>query len=151
MRMVIPHSTGRLLNELSSDVNAFFESILGEELASTKQLTPPLDFEDRDDAYELTLDLPGLKADDIHIDVEEDHVLIHGTRQDLRQSGEAASGKPHRKVERLYGEFRRLVRLAKPVDKDAAVAHYENGVLSVTLPKLVKSGSRRIVVTPNAG
>ncbi|MFK8112660.1 MAG: Hsp20/alpha crystallin family protein [Rubripirellula sp.] len=154
MRMVIPHTTGRLLDELSSDVNAFFESILGEEDSQAKHsFAPRLDFEDRDDSYELAIDLPGMKPEDIHVDVEDDHVAIHGIRHDAQaaaKSDVAGKAPSNRRVERVYGEFRRTVQLPKAVNKDAVVASYEHGVLTVKLPKVAKEGSRRVNVTPGA-
>lgn len=147
MRMVIPNSTGRLLDELSSDVNAFFETLLGEEpTTSQASFVPRVDFEDREDAYVLYADLPGMKAEDIHVDVEDEHVKIYGTRLNPFADGETDT-KPHRRVERVYGDFARLVQLAKPVNADAVSASYQDGVLIVTLPKVAKEGPRRVSVS----
>ena len=144
MRMVIPHSTGRLLDELSSDVNKFFETFLGEDGPISKaDHWPPMDFEERDDAYELAIDLPGMKSEDIHIDVENDHVSVHGTRHQLTQEHDERK----RRIERSYGDFRRVIRLPKAFDKESVTASYEDGVLTVTLPKVAKDGPRRVEIS----
>ena len=141
MRMVFPNTPGRLLDELSTDVNAFFESILGEEGPSKSDFSPLIDFEDRDGVYELSIDLPGVEPDQIHVDVEDDYVAIHGTRAPKAEP----TPESRRRIERTFGSFRRVVRLPKLVDKDAIEAKYEHGVLTVTLPKAAKS-ARRVVV-----
>lgn len=151
MRMVFPNNTtGRLLDELSSDVNAFFESILGEDGKGEDGKTvksavhaPRVDLEDREEAYELAVDLPGVKADDIHVDVEDDHLVIHGTRHAWKEADENVT----RHLERINGDFRRVVRLPKPVNKDAVEAKFEFGVLTVTLPKVAKEGPRRVTIS----
>ena len=142
MRMVFPNTTGRLLDEISTDVNAFFESILGEESPNKVDFSPPMDFEDRADAYEFSLDLPGVDPEAIHVDIEDDQVAVHGTR--LRNHEQKSETRC--RVERPFGSFRRVVRLPKLVDKDAIVAKCEHGVLTVTLPKAVTS-ARRVPVT----
>ena len=141
MRMVFPSTSGRWLDELSTDMNAFFESILGEQSPTKSDFSPSMDFEDRAGAYELSIDLPGVEPDQIHVDVEDDSVAIHGAREP--KAAPNADGRYH--IERTFGSFRRVVRLPKLVDKDAIVAKYEHGVLTVTLPKAAKS-ARRVVV-----
>ena len=142
MRMVFPNTPSRLLDELSCDVNSLFESIMRDEGSPKADFSPAMDFEDRSDAYELTIDLPGIDPELINVDVEDDHVAIHGTRE---VAGEA-DPEHRRRIERSFGSFRRAVRLPKPVDKEAIVANYEHGVLTVTLPKAIKA-SRRVPVT----
>jgi len=144
MRMIVPHNTGRLLNELSSDINAFFETMLGEEAGETRlAFAPKMDFEERDDAFVLAIDLPGVHPDDVQIDASEDQLVIHGTRHQEKTEGDET----RRRIERSFGDFRRSIRLPKNVDRDAIAAGYEHGVLTVTLPKVAKSGPRRIVIS----
>ena len=146
MRMVFPNSTGRLLDEISTDVNAFFEAVMKENSDEKVDYAPLMDFEDRSDSYELSLDLPGVDPNDIHVDIEEDHVIIHGERHSPAQDDQ----NHRRRVERRFGAFRRVLRLPKQVDRDGVAANYEQGVLTVTVPKAAKN-SRRIVVAHGAG
>ena len=140
MRMVIPNSTGRLLDEISTDVNAFFETMMKDH-AEKSDFVPLMDFEDQNEAYVLALDLPGVDHNDIEVDVEEDHVIIHGQRH--RPGGEEGQ---RRRVERSFGAFRRVLRLPKQIDRDSVTAKFENGVLTVALPKAVKN-KRRVVIS----
>ena len=143
MRMIFPTTPTRFFDELSSDVNSLFETVLGEDAPSKADFLPRMDFEEREDAYELTLDLPGVNPDDINVEVEDDRVAIFGSRSDAKQSNE----ENRRRVERSFGSFRRVVRLPNPIDQDAISASSEHGVLTVTIPKVVKS-ARRVAVTP---
>lgn len=146
MRMVFPNNSSRLLDELSCDLNSFFESIMSDEASPKSDFSPAMDFEDRSDAYELSLDVPGIDPDLIHVDVEDDLVCVHGTRATPSE----ADPKHRRRIERSYGSFRRAVRLPKPVDKEAIVAKYEHGVLTVTLPKAIKAARRVPVNHPGS-
>ena len=144
MRMVFPPATGRLINDLATDMNAFVESVLNDEGEQTcSGFSPSMDVEETDEGYEFALDLPGVKVEDIHVDVDEDRVTIHGARHDDRDKSTAGK----RRVERNFGEFRRVVQVPKAIDREGIVAEYEDGVLMVKLPKAVKAGSRRVVVS----
>ncbi|MCG8652845.1 MAG: Hsp20/alpha crystallin family protein [Pirellulales bacterium] len=144
MRMVFPPVTGRLINDLATDMNAFVESIFSEDSCHAKaKYSPVMDIHESDDGYELCLDLPGVLAEDVHVDVEEDVVTIHGTRRAREEASEGGK----RRIERTFGEFRRVVRLPKAVDRDGVTAHYEHGVLTVSLPIAAQAGSRRVLVT----
>lgn len=140
MRMVFPTATGRLINDLATDMNTFVESVLGEEgSGKAPNYSPLMDIEETSEGYEFAFDLPGVKPDDIHVDLEEDRLTIHGTRFNAKEE--------KRRIERTFGEFRRVLRLPETVDKDRIGADYEHGVLTVTLPKAAKKGATRIVVS----
>ena len=146
MRMVFPHSTGRLLDELSSDFNSFFDSILNDEPSNEKVgFSPRMDFEELDDSYRFAMDVPGVDPDEIHVDMEDNHVVVHGTRHPTWE--ESTEG--HRRSERLFGTFKRTLRLPKLVDKDGIKADYSHGVLTVTIPKAEKQ-TRRITVSQSS-
>ena len=144
MRMLFPHAPGRLIGDLTTDMNALVESIFGEDDRTSHQdFSPAMDIEDTDDGYKLTLDLPGVKPEEVHVELDEDRVTIHGTRHDHFEQAEDK----RRRIERRFGEFRRSVKLPVAVNKDAIVANYEDGVLTVTLPKAADRGAHRIEIS----
>lgn len=143
MRMVFPPATGRLINDLATDMNTFVESILGEDGDKTTRFGPLMDIEETEHQYEFAFDLPGVKPEDIHVDVEENTLTIHGERHLPKEENAEAK----RRFERTFGEFRRVLRLPKTVDKDKIVADYEHGVLTITLPKAEKKGAKRVPVS----
>lgn len=142
MRMVFPqHVPGRFINELASDMNALFGTIIGEEAAAST-FSAPMDITETETGYTLVLDVPGVSPDQIQIELEDGRVTIHGQRPSPADADEPT----WRRVERTFGEFTRKFRLPKVVDQERIEAEYDNGVLTVQLPKLEKKAAKQIVI-----
>lgn len=95
---------------------------------------PSIDLEETADAYIVRSDLPGLEKDKINITVEDHLLTIQGVREETFTSEDQKSG--YYAQERNYGSFARSVNLPGPVEESQIAAKYEEGVLTVTLPKL---------------
>jgi HSP20 family protein len=104
---------------------------------------PPVDVSEDGEAYAFQLDLPGLDAKDIKIEMDGDTLSIRGERKNEMVKKE--SDLVHR-VERMHGSFERKFRLALPVDSGAIKAAYKNGVLDVRVPKLEQAKKREITI-----
>ena len=149
MRVVFPNQmSGRFLDDLASEMNTFVETIFGEDgakcPAAAKAFTPRMDVDETETDYTITMDLPGVNPDEVNIDMEEDQLVIQGTRQ----RGKTVEGTEHRRVERTFGEFHRSIKLSKVIDKEAITANYDHGVLTIVMPKLVETKtSRKIVIS----
>lgn len=146
MRMVFPHNIPtRFFDELASDMNELVGNILGEGANKTSGeshgFSPLMDVEELEASYELSLDLPGVRFDDMQIEMEEGFLKIHGTRH-----GKAKTEETRRRVERTFGDFSRKFRLPKDVDVNAIGADYEDGVLTIVLPKMEKKEPTKIVI-----
>ena len=105
--------------------------------------TLPLDVLAKDDEYVITASTPGLKAEDLSVEVLGDTVTV---------SGEIFAPAPDEKAkyvlqERRYGKFARTLTLPVEVEADKAQAVYEHGLLRLTLPKAVAAREKRIKVT----
>lgn len=107
--------------------------------------TPAISVVENADALELTAELPGLKEEDVSIELEHNRLTISGEKSDVR-SEEDGERKVH-VYERSYGSFKRSFTLPRTIDSDAISARYENGVLSITLPKAAESKGRRIEIS----
>lgn len=103
---------------------------------------PPMDIYETQDAYVLEADLPGVKKEDIDLQVIEDRLVLKGSRK--REVSEENQGYQHH--ERIEGQFERSFRIRGGVDGDKVEARFENGVLSVTLPKPETAKPRQIDV-----
>ncbi len=110
--------------------------------AKGAQYAPSLDVVESDTRYDLYLDLPGVKPDQVKVEMHEDRLQISGSRTPIeREPGTTA----HRS-ERVSGTFQRFVRLPKQVDVDKIEAVFDLGVLHVALPKQAQATSRTIEV-----
>ena len=93
---------------------------------------PDLDVEDRGSEIAVTLDLPGLKKEDINIEISGNTLIVTGERKDEMRDEKANS----QYYERRFGRFERQFTLPQDVNPDTVKAHYENGVLQLNLPKM---------------
>lgn len=106
---------------------------------------PPVDIYETADAYILEADLPGMKKEDIAVQVLQDRVSIKGARKRPQREGETG----YRRYERAEGQFERNFRINGGVDAEKVEAKFENGVLTVTLPKPETAKPRQIDVKVN--
>jgi HSP20 family protein len=103
---------------------------------------PPVSvFEDAEKLY-VEVDLPGLKLEDIKIEIREGNVL---TIEGQRKLPEVPKGVWHRQ-ERGFGKFARAVELPYPVEMGRVEAKFEQGVLFITLPQAEAAKPRRTLV-----
>jgi HSP20 family protein len=98
-------------------------------------------FEDRD-AVKIVAEVPGVRAEDVKISLENNLLIIRGEK---KQHAEEKSERVHR-YERTYGTFERAFSLPASVDPDKIAASYANGVLTVTIPKAERARPREIPV-----
>lgn len=107
---------------------------------------PALDVAEDNANITIKADLPGLKQEEIEVNVDEDDILtIRGERRAETESKE----KNYHKVERVYGAFERALQLNTAIDKEKIKAAYKNGVLEITLPKVEKAKPKQIKVDVN--
>ena len=107
---------------------------------------PALDISERKDAYLVTVELPGLKSEDLDITMEDGLLTIKGERQFTSESSE----QQFHRVERRYGAFRRSITLPAQVQADHIEATFDNGVLQIVVPKAEEAKPKRIQVRPGS-
>ena len=107
---------------------------------------PAVDVVEEKDAFVVTAELAGVKPDDIEINVEGNTLTISGERRS--EIDETNDG--YRRVERIYGSFRRSFTLPEGVDQGAIAADSADGVLTVRIPKAAEAKPKKITVKPAA-
>jgi HSP20 family protein len=90
-----------------------------------------------------TVDLPGMRSDDVEVTFEDGTLTIRGQREFAREENE---GQYHR-IERSYGSFARSVRLPRVAEAERIEASFDNGVLAVLVPKREEAKARTIEVS----
>ena len=103
---------------------------------------PLLDVEETRDEVIVRAELPGLKKEEIKLQVEGDLLVLSGERKSESESKE----KTVHRLERVYGQFQRALRLPSKVDGGRATAAYEAGVLTVKLPKREEAKPKEIAI-----
>jgi HSP20 family protein len=104
--------------------------------------SPALDASEDKDKYVVTVEVPGLKKEDIHVTVHDGVLTISGERKSEKDVKE---GIVHR-TERFYGKFSRSVTLPSAVKADKVLASYKDGILNVEVPKADEAKPRNIEV-----
>lgn len=120
-----------------------FDSFLDNFLESKGTLiktdfNPSVNTREGEHAYHVEVDLPGVKKDDIDVDVKDNIVTISGERKTKKEVKE----EDYYKVESSYGKFERSFTLPENVDVENIHAESQDGVLEVVIPKLSKAENK---------
>lgn len=119
------------------------ESFFNEDVMGQRQFAPSLDIIQNEDTITVTAAIPGVKKEDINIDIQDNVLTIKGTvHQESKEEG-----KEFFREEILKGSFARSVRLPSEVNADTASAETKNGMLKVTIPKSAKVLPKNIEIT----
>ncbi len=92
---------------------------------------PSAEIDETDTEFHLKLEVPGMSADDLDIEVSDAAVSVTGERKSETQSEEDGT----RRSEFYYGKFERYIPLPSHIERDKVVAEYKDGILKLTLPK----------------
>lgn len=136
----------RDMMSLRNEMNRLFEQAFeGGSLGPWQSSTNwglALDVAENDDAFVVTASVPGMKPDDLDITITNNVLTIKGEYK----SDETIEEEQYHLRERRYGSFGRSISLPVTVDADAVDAQYEDGVLTLTVPKMEEAKPRRIAV-----
>ncbi|HUR35713.1 MAG TPA: Hsp20/alpha crystallin family protein [Vicinamibacterales bacterium] len=135
--VVLPSEPG----EFRDDIRRIFQELdrAGQELPAG-ECAPPLDVFETDGAVEIAMDLPGVPAGAVRVVARGQMVLIAGIKAPRRTRGESS----FHLVERGYGRFARVIRLASACDTSQARATMSDGELRVSVPRLADRRGRSI-------
>ncbi len=139
-RMVQPWS---ILNQLNRELEQFVGQVAQPEgELKQAQWVPAVDIEETADAYVIHADVPGVKASDIEINVENGLLEISGERKLEKEVEERGV----RRFERVFGKFYRSFRLPESADIENIKAKTDHGVLTIIVPKKAVAKPRKITV-----
>ena len=141
MSALIPRSS--LFDDFFKDMapGFFVRPLHGDPLPSPSQVR--VDVRETDGAYEVTAEIPGVDKKDIHVHVDGNVVTLNA---EIHQADEQREGEKLLRCERYYGAVSRSFQLPVTVDESRTTAKYENGLLTLTLPKQETQSSRRIAI-----
>ena len=129
----------REMTQVQNHVNRLVDQVWG---GKQESWLPAVDVFDTREAVVLKAELAGMDPDDIQIEVEDNVLTIKGERQFKEEVDEER----YYRVERRFGSFQRSLALPQGVKADEIVAGYEDGILTLTVPKAPEQKPQRIAV-----
>lgn len=108
----------------------------------TSEFNPACDLSETADAYQLRMDVPGIKPDDITVQVTGNSVRISGERKEEKEEKD----KTYHRIERRSGSFCESLQLPGEVNEEKVQAEFHDGVLTVSLPKSETTKTRTVKV-----
>ena len=132
----------RELEDVRSRMERLFEDVMGGTSAAGAVWSPPVDLEETDDAWLVEADLPGVRKEDVSVELRSNELAIHGEVKERERVGVL------RRRTRKTGQFDYRVTLpGDVVDDDDIEARLNDGVLTARIPKPTRAQPRRIEVT----
>ncbi len=129
----------REMTQVQSQLNRLVDQVWG---GRQESWLPAVDVFDKNDAVVLKAELPGMDPDDIQIEVDDNVLTIKGERK----FEEEVEEERYYRVERRFGSFQRSLALPQGVQADKIQANYEDGILTITVPKAEEQKPKRIEV-----
>src|SRR6266478_3135110 len=134
------------LQDRMNRMNRLFRESYGaegpEEALTTTNFAPPVDIYEDEHNVTMKLEVPGIDEKDIDVRIEGNTLTVHGERKIEKEEKE----ENYRRVERQYGSFTRSFTLPSSVDTGQVNAHYDNGVLKISLAKKAEAKPKQIKV-----
>jgi HSP20 family protein len=149
---VLRHQVDRLFHDFQTgflqtplyrtlpDLESFWRRDLG------FNVTPAIDIVEKDKAFEVTAELPGLDAKNIDLQLSDGLLTIKGEKQEDKEE----KTKDRYVSERRYGSFRRSLQIPGSVDAEKIEANFKGGVLTVTLPKSPEAEKKQKTIPVSA-
>jgi HSP20 family protein len=129
----------RLMRDMLVDPWRVFSQGMAGGLARNQNLAPSFDIRETDDAFIFKADMPGLKPENLEITLDNNDLLISGSREEEREEGE---GRYHT-VERSFGSFSRMFTLPDTADTNNIKSDLKDGELTLVVPKKAGAAQKR--------
>ncbi|MDE2417621.1 MAG: Hsp20/alpha crystallin family protein [Burkholderiales bacterium] len=136
-------SRGSLFDDFFRDVAPGFyvKPLHGDPLPTAASIK--MDVKETDKGYSVHAEVPGVNKEDIHVSLDGNVVTV---RAEVKQEDAQTKDEKLLRSERYYGAVSRSIQLPSDIDQNSAKAKYENGVLTLTLPKKRGSASQRLAI-----
>ncbi len=138
MRYLIAKPDSFLTN-LENDIENAFQGIFARDRKEENSLFVPIDLKEFDNEYEVQAELPGVKKDDVDIEITKNHLRITAKKECSKEE----KHKKYARSEFSYGTMTRTLYFPEDIKVPDATAKMEHGVLKIVLPKLETEDSKR--------
>ena len=132
-----------VFQDLRREVDQLMSRFVDADFGNGRQSwAPSANLRETDKSYELTIDLPGMKPEDVNIEAKHGELWINGERK----SEEQHEGQTWHQIESRYGRFQRVFRFGEDVDAEKVEATFSDGVLHVSAPKAESAMKKHIAI-----
>lgn len=132
----------RSLVDFERNMDELMDRFFGKDReTSSDGFAPNLNVAETDNAFEVTVDLPGMKPEEFNVEFHDGHLWVTGERK----SESEETGKTFHRIERRWGTFRRVIPMTN-VDAAGITADYKDGILHITANKTEAAKPKRIEV-----
>jgi HSP20 family protein len=138
----------RDLMSIQNEMNRLFGRTYGGDVGESTRgaWTPALDVFENQEKFVITMELPGVSPDDVDISVEDSTLMVRGERRFYSEQQEES----FLRIERRFGEFTRSLTLPSTADAESIQASFDQGVLTVEVPKREEAKPRKISIKAKA-
>lgn len=147
MRNLRTFDPWRDFGSLQERINRLFDDTMrasseGDEELMRGAWAPAVDIHETDNGFMVTADLPGVKKEDVEIDLKDRTLTIKGEKK----FGEKAPKENYIRIERSYGKFIRSFSLPNNIDSEKIKATFKDGTLELAIPKKEEAKPRQITI-----
>ena len=138
----------RDLMSIQNEMNRLFGRTYGGDVGESTRgaWTPALDVFETQEKFVITMELPGVSPDDVDISVEDSTLMVRGERKFYSEQQEES----FLRIERRFGEFTRSLTLPSTADAESIQASFDQGVLTIEVPKREEAKPRKISIKAKA-
>jgi HSP20 family protein len=138
----------RDLMSIQNEMNRLFGRTYGGDVGESTRgaWTPALDVFETQEKFVITMELPGVSPDDVDISVEDSTLMVRGERKFYSEQQEES----FLRIERRFGEFTRSLTLPSTADAESIQASFDQGVLTIEVPKRDEAKPRKISIKAKA-
>lgn len=138
-----------LLEQFDSLFDLTRDRLLGSALGYSRAFVPAADLVVGDDEVTVFMDVPGLRPENLEIELVDDVLTVRGERA-YPYADNAQASRSWRRLERGYGKFQRILQVPKGLDPDSITAEMADGVLTLHIPQPEARKPRQIQITRGA-
>ena len=139
----------REVESLQKEMNRLFDRLVPTDVGDGEKMglsfVPAAEMTETPEAVQLKLEIPGMEAKDLNVEVTADSLTINGERKSEIKTEEEG----FTRTEFRYGKFHRVIPLPVQVDNSKVTAEYKDGILNLTLPKAEEEKNKVVKVSVN--
>lgn len=132
----------KAMAEMENEMDRWMQASRWPEEVEGMAFSPTCNFKESDKEYIVQFDIPGVNKDDVKIEIQNNRLTVSGERKEKKEEKDAK----HFLAEAYYGSFMRSFALPAEVDENKVDAHYEDGVLTVKVPKTATTKAKEVKI-----